>query len=245
MSRMTVLKLACATIVITVISTFLMLIPNWNGPAASTAAGPIDDLLTVTIVMSCFVFSLVMVALIYFVWRWRAKPGDLSDGEPIHGNTKLEIAWTLIPTIMVLFLGGYSWVVLDEIEGKEPDRMVVDVYSQQFQWSFDYREQDATSYELHVPVGRQVEFRMHALDVIHSFWVPEWRVKKDNVPGVTTHLFVTPNKTGSFQLVCTELCGAGHGVMRAPVVVESQAAFEKWVRQQDSVPDRPADGKDV
>ena len=245
MSRITLLKLVCATIVLSVVSSLLMLAIDWNGPAASTEAGPIDSLLNVSIVMSCVVFSIVMVALIYFVWRWRAKPGDMSDGDPLHGNTRLEVIWTLIPTVLVLFLAGYSWVVLDEIEGKEPDRLVVDVYSQQFAWSFDYRAQEASARELHVPVNRQVEFRMHALDVIHSFWVPEWRMKKDNVPGVVTHVLVTPNRRGSFQLVCTELCGAGHGVMRAPVVVESPAAFERWVRQQDPIPKRPPDEEEV
>lgn len=245
MSRVTVLKLVCATIVLSVVSSLLMLSVNWNGLAASAEAGPIDALLNVSIVMSCVVFSIVMVALVYFVWKWRAKPGDLSDGEPIHGNTRLEVMWTLIPTVLVLFLAGYSWVVLDEIEAKEPDRLVVDVYSQQFAWSFDYRDEKVSSRDLHVPVNRQIEFRMHALDVIHSFWVPEWRMKQDNVPGVTTKVLVTPDRKGNFQLVCTELCGAGHGVMRAPVVVQSQAAFEQWLKRQDAIPDRPPDGKEV
>jgi cytochrome c oxidase subunit II len=94
-----------------------------------------------------------------------------------------------------------------------------------------------TSRELHVPVDRQIEVRMHALDVIHSFWVPEWRIKKDNVPGITTRAYITPTKTGDFTLVCTELCGFGHSTMRAPVVVEdSQANFDHWATTQDPIP---------
>jgi cytochrome c oxidase subunit II len=230
-------KLIVAVVVLTVITSVIMLIPDWNGEAASTAAGKIDTLLDVMIVLSSFVFSIVLVMLFYAIFRWRAKPGDESDGEPIHGNTRLEIAWTVIPTVIVLFGAIYSWIVLSDIEAHDPDRMVVDVYSQQFEWRFEYPDDGVTSRELHVPVDRQVEFRMHALDVIHSFWVPEWRIKKDNVPGITTRAYITPDKVGDFSLVCTELCGIGHATMRAPVVVEdSQGAFDQWASSQDPIP---------
>jgi cytochrome c oxidase subunit 2 len=142
----------------------------------------------------------------------------------------------VIPTVIVLFGAIYSWITLDNIEAHDPNRMVVDVYSQQYEWHFDYPEQGTTSRELHVPVDRQIEFRMHALDVIHSFWVPEWRIKKDNVPGITTRAYVTPTETGDFTLVCTELCGIGHSTMRAPVVVESsQAHFDQWAASQPPI----------
>jgi len=206
---------------------------HWDGTQASAQADDIDTLLNVMIVLSCFVFSVVVVMLGYSVWKYRAKPGDESDGAPIHGNTRLEIAWTVIPTVIVLFGAIYSWITLGNIEAHDPNRMVVDVYSQQYEWHFDYPETGTTSRELHVPVNRQIEFRMHALDVIHSFWVPEWRIKKDNVPGITTRAYITPTKTGDFTLVCTELCGIGHSTMRAPVVVEpSQAAFDQWASSQ-------------
>ena len=96
-----------------------MLPISWDGQQASTAAPKIDQLLDVMIVLSSFVFSLVMVMLFYALWKFKAKPGDESDGEPIHGNTRLEVAWTVIPTIIVLFGAGYSWIVLDEIEAKD------------------------------------------------------------------------------------------------------------------------------
>ena len=227
------LKLIAATLVLTVITSVIMLIPNWNGEQASTAADDIDLLLDVMIVLSSFVFAIVMVMLGYALLKWRAKPGDESDGEPIHGNTRLEIAWTLIPTVIVMFSAAYSWVVLSDIEAREPDRMVINVTSQQYEWSFQYPGQGgAETYELHVPVGRQVEFKLHALDVIHSFWVPEWRIKKDNVPGITTRAIATPDKVGDYQVVCTELCGYGHSTMRAKVVVEPEAEFEKWIATQ-------------
>src|SRR5215218_3703929 len=125
-------KLIAAVIVLTIVTSVIMLIPNWNGDQGSTAAGKIDTLLDVGIVLSSFVFSIVMVMMGYSLWRWRAKPGDESDGAPIHGNTRLEIAWTVIPTVIVVFLATYSWIVLDNLEAKDADRMVLEVEAQQF-----------------------------------------------------------------------------------------------------------------
>src|SRR5215203_3631897 len=127
-------KLIAAVLALTAVTSVIMLIPDWNGDQGSTAASKIDTLLDVMIVLSSFVFSIVMVMLVYSVWRWRAKPGDESDGAPIHGNTKLEIAWTVIPTVIVLFGAVYSWITLSNIEAHDRDRMVVDVYSQQYEW---------------------------------------------------------------------------------------------------------------
>ena len=109
--------------------------------------------------------------------------------------------------------------------------MTVDVFSQQYAWSFGYpgKEYAYSQGVLHVPVNQQIVFKMHAQDVIHSFWVPQWRIKKDNVPGITTTAVVTPTKSGTYQLICTELCGFGHSSMRAKVIVQPKAAFDKWV----------------
>ncbi len=229
--RLPIAKMFAATVALTAVISAVMLPINWDGQAASTAAPKIDDLLDVMIVLSAFVFSLVMVMLFYALWKFKAKPGDESDGEPIHGNTRLEVAWTLIPTIIVLFGAAYSWSVLNEIEEPAKDALTVDVFSQQYAWSFGYpgKGNAYVQGEFHVPVNRQVQFKMHSQDVIHSFWVPEWRVKKDNVPGITTTATVTPDKIGTYQLICTELCGFGHASMRAKVVVESPADFRKWV----------------
>jgi cytochrome c oxidase subunit II len=229
--RLPIAKMLAATIALTAVISAVMLPINWNGQGASTAAPKIDQLLDVMIVLSAFVFSLVMVMLFYALWKFKAKPGDESDGEPIHGNTRLEIAWTVIPTIIVLFGAGYSWAVLNDIEDVAENPLTVDVFSQQFAWSFGYPGKDNaySEGELHVPLDRQVQFKMHALDVIHSFWVPEWRIKKDNVPGIVTTAIVTPDKPGTYQLICTELCGFGHSTMRAKVVVEPPAEFRKWV----------------
>ena len=132
-----------------------------------------------------------MVMLGYAIWKFRAKPGDESDGEPIHGNTKLEIAWTVIPTVIVLFGAGYSWIVLDDIEAKAADRMRARRHrrssssgpsSTRSRWSARARRDPGDHDQLHVPVDRQLEVHLTALDVLHSFWVPEWRIKRDAVP---------------------------------------------------------------
>jgi cytochrome c oxidase subunit 2 len=201
-----------------------------------------------------------MVMFAYAIWKFRAKPGDESDGKPIHGNTRLEIAWTVIPTIIVLFGAGYSWVVLNDIEATASDRMPVNVIGQQYKWTFEYPEKmvgsgesatPVTTNEMHVPVGRQLEVTMSALDVLHSFWVPEWGIKRDAVPaedpeeeGIDNEFVVTPDEEGTFSLVCTELCGTGHATMRALVVVESQEEFDQWLEEQaqEQAPDEAAGG---
>ncbi|HET8639027.1 MAG TPA: cytochrome c oxidase subunit II [Solirubrobacterales bacterium] len=241
MGRLPIAKMLAATVALTVVMSVVMVSINWDGQEASTAAPKIDQLLDVMIVISSFVFSLVMVMLFYALWKFKAKPGDESDGEPIHGNTRLEVAWTLIPTIIVLFGAGYSWSVLNDIEEKAQNPIKVQVFAQQFAWSFGYPGKGNvwSNDELHVPLNRQVEFKMHAQDVIHSFWVPEWRIKKDAVPGITTTAVVTPDKAGTYQLICTELCGFGHATMRAKVVVEPPAKFREWVSTlKEEVPEQ-------
>lgn len=230
-NRLPIAKMAAAAIALAAAISAVMLSINWNGPEDSTAAPKIDDLLNIMIVLSSIVFSIVVVALFYALYKFRAKPGDESDGEPIHGNTRLEIAWTVVPTIIVLFGGGWSWKVLDEIEEPHGHEMTVDVFSQQYAWSFGYPGKGYAYSQgvMHVPVNRQIVFKMHSQDVIHSFWVPQWRIKKDNVPGITTTAIVTPDKTGTYQLICTELCGFGHATMRAKVIVQPESAFDKWV----------------
>jgi cytochrome c oxidase subunit 2 len=235
MTRATLVRLIATMLALTAITSLILLQFDWNGDAASEEAPKIDTLLDVMIILSSFVFSIVMVMLGYSVWRYRAKPGDESDGEPIHGNTKLEIAWTAIPTVIVLVGAIYSWIVLDDIEARAQDRTQVDVTAQQFKWTFEYPNEGVTSDELHVPVDKQVELELNALDVIHSFWVPEWRVKKDAVPGITTSVVATPDEEGTYSLVCTELCGLGHSTMRAFVIVESQEDFDRWVSKQPKI----------
>jgi cytochrome c oxidase subunit 2 len=123
--------------------------------------------------------------------------------------------------------------------------MALTVRAQQFAWSFEYPEQGVEADELHVPVDQQLEITLRAEDVLHSFWVPEWRIKRDLVPGapgasIADEIVITPDKIGSYSVVCTEYCGTGHSTMRVPVVVESEADFLAWVRRQGKI-DAPED----
>ncbi len=241
MTRATYLKLIGLMLVLTVVQSVIMLIPDWNGMQGSAEADEIDLLLDVMIVLSSFVFAIVIVMLGYCIYKYRAKPGDESDGKPIHGNTKLEIAWTLIPTVIVLFAAAYSWVILDDIEAEASDQLPVNVTAQQFKWTFEYPETGVVSDEFHVPSGTQLELHLTALEVLHSFWVPEWRIKRDLVPiaegnpsDVDNIVRVTPDVEGEYALICTEYCGWGHATMRAHVIVESQEEFDAWMAEQEA-----------
>jgi cytochrome c oxidase subunit 2 len=235
MTRATLARLVAAMIALTIVMSAVLVPIHWFGTKGSVEAHDIDRLFNVLIILSSFVFSIVLVMFGYSIWKFRAKPGDESDGEPIHGNTRLEIAWTTIPTVIVLFCAVYSAVVLADIGKKGRDPMAIDVTAQQFEWTFAYPEAPGVQAKvLHVPDDQRIDFRLHALDVVHSFWVPEWRVKKDAVPGITTQLYTTPDRLGTYTLVCTELCGFGHSTMRAKVIVEPRADFDKGLAQQQT-----------
>jgi cytochrome c oxidase subunit 2 len=173
-----------------------------------------------------------MTIAIYSVVRFRAMPGDLGDGAPIHGNTRLEVIWVTIPFIMVTVLAIYGWLVLEDIEAKQPNTMVVNVTGQQFTWTFDYPSEKVNTTELVLPVDRPIEFKIKTKDVLHSFWVPQFRLKSDAVPGLTTRIRVTPDKTGRYEVVCAELCGLGHATMRQFVRVVPADQFQSWIGAQ-------------
>ena len=200
---------------------------DWFPENAAGEAGTIDTLYDVLLICSVPVFVLVMTIAIYSVVRFRAKPGDMGDGAPIHGNTRLEIIWVTIPFIMVTALAIYGWVVLDDLEAKQKNEMVVNVTGQQFTWTFEYPSEKVNSPELVLPVDRPIEFKIKTKDVIHSFWVPQFRLKSDAVPGLTTSIRVTPDKPGRYEVVCAELCGLGHSTMRQFVRVLPADEFDR------------------
>jgi cytochrome c oxidase subunit 2 len=209
----------------------LALIPNWLPKSASDEAGRIDFVFWFVTGICIFIFAVVAAVLAFAVYKFRVKPDDDSDGPPIHGHTGLEVAWTAVPAVLVTAIAIVSAVVLakDDAAGATPLR--VDVTGQQFFWSYSYPGFDnKQSSILRLPLDRSVVLRMTAKDVIHSFWVPEFRQKQDLVPGIHPTLHITPNKLGTYPVVCTELCGLGHALMRSRVVVMEPDAFEKWAR---------------
>lgn len=230
--RSALLRMFAIGAVLSAIGIAIALAIDWFPAQASTAAGDIDLLWDVLLVVSVPIFLLVMTVAVYSVVRFRVRPGDTGDGQPIHGNTRLEIVWVAIPFLIVAALSVYGWVVLEDIEAKNPQAMVVNVTGQQFAWRFQYPQAGGPpieSNDLVLPLGRQVEFKIRASDVIHSFWVPAFRMKQDAVPGLVTATRVTPTMTGSFPLVCAELCGLGHSTMRQTVRVVPEGEFTAWV----------------
>jgi cytochrome c oxidase subunit 2 len=208
---------------------------DWFPQAATDKSGEIDTLYDVLLIVSVPIFVLVMTVVIYSVTRFRARPGDMSDGAPIHGNTRLEVIWVAIPTIIVSILAAYAWIVLNDVEAKgNKNDMHVRVIGQQFAWHFQYLDEPGrpTTDTLYLPEGQQVKFDVVTRDVLHSFWVPSFRLKTDTVPGLTTHIRVTPDRLGTFDIVCTELCGLGHGTMRQNAHVVTPDAFEAWISKQ-------------
>jgi cytochrome c oxidase subunit 2 len=227
-----VARMLAIGVVASLVGIAIALLIDWFPTNAAGSADKIDTVYDVLLICSVPIFVLVMTVAIYSVVRFRAKPGDMRDGAPIHGNTRLEVVWVTIPFLMVTALAIYGWVVLDDLEAKQPNELIVNVTGQQFTWTFEYPSEKVKSTELVLPKDRPVEFRIHTKDVIHSIWVPEFRLKSDAVPGLTTKIRLTPDRIGRYQVVCAELCGIGHSTMRQNVRVVAPGGFDSWLDDQ-------------
>ena len=217
-------------VVAAVIASLVAVLIRWLPESASEEMDRITFVYWFATIISIGIFALVAAVIIEAVWAFRVQPDDDTDGPPIHGNTKLEIAWTVVPAILVIAIGVVSAVVLEKNANAGSDPLEVKVFAQQFAWKFEYPGK-VQSEELVMPLHRSVKFEMQSADVIHSLWIPEMGQKQDVVPGVTTEIVITPTKTGRFTLICTELCGLGHSTMRAPVRVLEQDAFASWLEE--------------
>ena len=231
--RKGIVQLVAIAAVFAVVATLVAVLFQWLPTSNSVQFDRIQDIYWFATIISIVIFSLVSAVVVYSVWKWRVPPDDDAEGPPIHGHTGLEIAWTAVPAILVIALGIVSAVVLSE-NGKASDNPLhVNAIGQQFTWKFQYPDSgNVQTGELVLPVGRPAKFTLTSVDVIHSFWVPEFGQKQDAVPGIETTVVVTPKHTGEFAVICTELCGLGHATMRAKARVVSTAAFEKWVKEQ-------------
>ena len=246
---------------------------------ASSNAPIYDALFEVLFSIGTILFLGVVGLLVYSLVRFRRRPGESGDGAAIEGNLPLEIVWTAIPAVVVLFVGIYSYDIYERMGGMasfhdhstmHAQAMVeqasvlsaadsessngsriwggigqsgdgtsgtaaamslpVEVTAMQFAFIFHYPDADITSGELHVPLGQSVQLRMEARDVIHAFWVPQFRLKQDVIPGQPTLLTFTATRAGTYPIVCAELCGPYHGGMRSSVVVHEPDAFEDWLQ---------------
>ena len=248
--RSILLTTVVATLAVS-IGIVLSYVIHWFPVKASTQATNSDRLYHVLVIASIPIFVLVVTVVLYCVWQFRMKPGeDLKDGPPIHGNTRLEVFWTSVPAVLLLGLVGYSFAVLHDNEKKPAppaQEIQIEVTGQQFAWSYGYPASvtggaPVSSYQLYLPKGQSVYFNMHSRDVIHAFWIPAFRLQQDVVPGITTHYRVTPDRLGSYPIVCNLLCGLGHALMRSTVHVVSPAQFKAWLKSQQSAPAGGASG---
>src|SRR3954471_13208243 len=211
----------------------LGLLIDWFPTAASTQADQIDTFYDVLIIASVPMFVLVTSVVLYCAYRFRMRPGEEDmDGPPIHGNTRLEVIWTIIPAVLMLSLCTYAFVTLHDAEeapAAAAQELKVRVVGEQFTWTFFYRGpnggKEVASPQLYLPVDRSVRFTVQTKDVLHDFWVPAFRWKIDAVPGINTYYRVTPNRVGNYPVVCAELCGLGHAVMRQTAHVLPGAGF--------------------
>jgi cytochrome c oxidase subunit 2 len=195
-----------------------------------TQAGTVDWLFRVHMWLIAFLFALVMVFMVYsFVVFRRAKRED--EGEHFEGNTTLEVLWTAIPLVLVVVFAFIGVQTLADVTATKPDDLRIGVVGQQWSWVFNYPN-GATNAELVVPVNQPLVLEMTSPDVIHSFWVKEWRLKQDLVPGMTTHINFTPDATGEFTLACNQACGLSHTNMYAKVRVVTQEEYTAWVNEQ-------------
>nr|WP_242025789.1 cytochrome c oxidase subunit II [Leptolyngbya sp. FACHB-36] len=295
---------------------------------ASQEAPLIDGLFNLMMTIGTGLFLLVIGVLVFSAFRFRQRPGDDTDGPPVHGNIPLEILWTSIPAVIVLGLAVYSFEVYNAIGGLNPmdhsvahgpaqhqmaampgaaiaatldeppaavsegqtrnqemsdqvnqdpvtdavrtdlpqkkdaptlgtvsprigatpdksgrpPALTVSATGMQYAWIFTYPDSGVVSAELHLPVGREVLLNISANDVLHAFWVPEYRLKQDAVPGRQTELRFTPSLVGEYPVICAELCGPYHGVMKTKVIAESPADYTAWIDSQKVASAQGLDG---
>jgi len=213
--------------------------------SASTFGAGIDSIYYIILWITGAIFVLVETALIVFIIRYRHREGRVAVHT--HGSKKAEIVWTVIPFILVLFIVYASndiWLQVKRAdqEGAAPaDALRLRVVAKQFEWNVTYpgpdEELDTSDdfvkrNQLHVPIGRAVRIDLGSEDVIHSFFLPDFRVKQDAVPGMTIPVWFEATRTGEFPLACAELCGLGHYRMRASLTVHEADDFDRWQSEE-------------
>jgi cytochrome c oxidase subunit II len=205
----------------------------------STYGGQIDGLFRLILWITGIIFVVVELLLLYFVFRYRHREGR--PAHYTHGSNRLEVIWTIVPAVICVVLALMSRRSWAEIKQNMPkEAMNLEITAEQFAWNIRYPGPDGkletaddivTLNQLHFPVGRAVVVSLHSKDVIHSFFLPEFRVKQDAVPGMTTRIWFEATRVGHWEIACAELCGLGHFRMKGFVTVETPEEFERWLAE--------------
>jgi cytochrome c oxidase subunit 2 len=244
------IRVLLVALLLAAVATAVAILVPWLPDQASKEGERIDFVFWFVTSICIAIFSVVASVSVYSLVKFRAKPDDDSDGPPIHGHTGIEIVWTVIPLVLVLMMIVVSSVALAMNDREPKNAMRVEILGQQFAWTVAYPPAGAPedtdgficftrgsgqvdkrckrSPTLRLPLDRTARLHLTARDVIHSFWVPQFRQKQDAVPGLSTEITVTPTKVGNFPFICTELCGLGHPLMRTRAIVMPQAEFNRW-----------------
>jgi cytochrome c oxidase subunit II len=254
---------------ITFVSTYFFVAQTWWLPHGVSASTPwIDHQFALTYVIMGVVFVAAQGALGLFVWQYRDRPGAGKVAYS-HGNTKMEVTWTVLTAILFLglnLMGSPIWAS-ERFAPAAADSIPVEVTGMQFAWYFRYpgpdgkfgrtdaklidpssgneaavgldpsdpaSKDDVVTGTMYIPVNREVDLRLRAIDVIHSFFIPQMRFKQDAVPGLDIHMHFTPTEIGDYEIACAELCGLGHYKMHGMVHVVSQEDFDKWVAAREA-----------
>jgi cytochrome c oxidase subunit 2 len=197
-------------------------------PAKSTLAPYTDSLFNFIMLASSIIMVGIVIAIIYFVFKYRRKSEN--DVTPVitHNNT-LEITWSVIPLILVLIVFGWGFKGFLFYENVPADAYEIQVTGKKWLWEFKYENGSSSIGELHVPKDRPVRLVMNSTDVIHSFYVPAFRIKRDVVPGQYTSVWFETNEVGESVIFCTEYCGTGHSDMMGKIVAHDKEGFEDWL----------------
>jgi cytochrome c oxidase subunit 2 len=213
---------------------------SWLPENVSTFGGQIDTLFYVIYYITTAVFFAVQITLLVFLFRYRDRPGR--QATYTHGNTTLEIVWTAVPAVILAVLALVSRSTWAEIkETQPPSDFMIGVSAKQFNWEIAYPGPDGKldtpddvhmDNDFHVPVNKVVRIQLKSKDVIHSFFVPNFRLKQDAVPGHSIPVWFKATKPGKYEVPCAELCGFGHSGMRGWVYVDTPEAYEAWARDK-------------
>ena len=253
-------------VLLTVIAIALAAISLWMGrqayawlpPQAAAESILVDDLFSFLVTLGTFIFLGVVGTLTYSVLFQRAGRYDFSDGPPIEGNVTLEIVWTVIPFVLVMWIAVYSYQIYDQMSilgqmeyeqlataDTEPSQPMaasaepverIEVLSRQWAWEFRYPDQNISSTELHLPNHHRIKLTLKSEDVLHGFYIPAFRVKQDVIPKRLIEFEFTPIRQGKYRLYDSEYSGTYFGAMQADVVVESPEAHQQWLAEAQASP---------
>jgi len=200
---------------------------TWIPESASNLAASVDNITLFVTIVSVFFFVLISAVLVAFAIKYRRRSED-QETAYITSNELVEIIWTVIPSVLLMVIFAWGWIAFKELRNPPPEAVEVNVVAKQWIWQFEYFDGKKSLNELYVQLNKPVRLIMRSEDVLHSFFVPQFRVKQDILPGIYTQLWFTPTKVGTFDLLCAEYCGAGHSQMLASVKVLSPEAFTRW-----------------